>query len=60
MIYNKMKAPEKLEKKQSEDIEDLDVTCDSSCGLRYHIHNHFQKVKKFFSKLFSKLKLLLL
>jgi len=55
-----MKAPEKLEKKQSEDIEDLDVTCDSSCGLRYHIHNHFQKVKKFFSKLFSKLKLLLL
>ena len=49
-----------LQKKQSEDSEDLDVTCDSSCGLRYHIHNHLKKVKKFFTKLFNKLKLLLL
>jgi len=55
----KMKPPE-LEKKQSEDSEDLDVTCDSSCGLRYHIHSHFKKVKKFFSKIFQKLKMLLL
>jgi hypothetical protein len=58
-----MKPPEQepeLQKKQSEDSEDLDVTCDSSCGLRYHLHNHFLKVKKFFTKLFNKLKLLLL
>ena len=54
-----MKPPE-LEKKPSEDSEDLDVTCDSSCHIMYHLHNHFKKVKKFFSNLFSKLKLLLL
>ena len=54
-----MKPPE-IEKKQSEDSEDLDVTCDSSCGLRYHIHNHFKKVQKFFKKIFDKLKMLLL
>lgn len=49
-----------LQKKQSEDSEDLDVTCDSSCGLRYHLHNHFLKVKNFFKNLIQKLKLLLL
>ena len=56
-----MKQPE-LEKKESLDSEDLDVTCDSSCGmhLRYHLHNHFKKVQKFFKNLFDKLKMLLL
>lgn len=56
-----MEPPKKLEKNQSEDSEEnLDVTCDSSCGLRYHLHSHLKKVKKFFSNLISKLKLLLL
>lgn len=58
-----MKTPEiekKIEKKQSEDSEDLQVTCDSSCGLRYHLHSHFKKVQKFFKNLFQKLKMLLL
>ena len=58
-----MKPPEpekELQKKESLDSEDLDVTCDSSCHVMYHLHNHFLKVKKFFSKLFNKLKLLLL
>ncbi len=56
-----MKPPE-LEKKQSEDSEDLDVTCDSSCGCHvlYHIHSHLKKVQKFFKNLFQKLKMLLL
>jgi len=49
-----------IEKKQSEDSEDLDVTCDSSCHIMYHLHNHFKKVQKFFKNLFQKLKMLLL
>lgn len=54
-----MKQPE-LEKKESLDSEDLEVNCDSSCHVFYHIHNHLKRVKKFFSNLISKLKLLLL
>ena len=38
-----MKPPElQKDKKESLDSEDLDVTCDSSCGMRYHIHNHLK------------------
>ena len=54
-----MKPPE-LEKKESEDSEDLDVSCDCGMHLRYHLHNHFKKVQKFFKNLFQKLKMLLL
>jgi len=58
-----MKPPEpekELQKKESLDSEDLDVTCDSGCHVAYHLHSHFKKVKKFFSKIFQKLKMLLL
>jgi len=54
-----MKQPE-LEKKESQDSEELEVNCDSSCHIMYHLHNHFKKVQKFFKNLFQKLKLLLL
>ena len=55
------KHPE-IEKNNSCDSEDLDLTCTSSCGVdvRYHLHNHAKKVKAFFQRLFQKLKMLIL
>lgn len=57
---NKDKPP--LEKDQSCDQEDLDVTCKSSCGvdIRYHLHEHTKKIKQFFKRVLDKLKMILL
>jgi hypothetical protein len=49
-----------LDKQQSSDSEDLDITCDSSCGLKYHLHNHAKKIKAFFQRIFQKLKMIVL
>jgi len=55
------KHPE-IEKNDSCDSEDLDLTCKSSCGvdLKWHIHQHAKRVKAFFQRLLAKLKLLVL
>ena len=55
------KHPE-MEKENSHDSEDLDLTCKSSCGIdvRYHLHEHTKKVKAFFQRLLTKLKTLVL
>ena len=51
-----------MEKNDSHDSEDLDLTCKSSCGvdLRWHMHQHAKKVKAFFQRLLAKLKMLIL
>jgi len=49
----------KIEKQESLDSEDLDITCDSSCGLKYHLHNHMKKIRNFFKRIFEKLKMLI-
>jgi hypothetical protein len=49
-----------LDKQESSDSEDLDITCDSSCGLKYHLHNHAKKIKAFFQRIFQKLKMIVL
>lgn len=54
-----MKHPE-IEKQESTDSEDLDISCNSSCGLKYHLHNHMKKIQNFFKRLFQKLKILIL
>jgi len=49
-----------LDKQDSSDSEDLDIMCNSSCGLKYHLHNHMKKIQNFFKRLFQKLKILIL
>lgn len=55
------KHPE-MEKENSHDSEDLDLTCKSNCGLdlRWHMHQHTKKVKAFFQRLLTKLKAVIL
>ena len=44
---------------QAEDDEDIDMTCNSSCNLHYHIRKHGKTILEWLKKLFKKLMLLL-
>ena len=44
---------------QNEDDEDIDIMCNSSCNLHYHVKKHATSVLEWFKKLFKKLLLLL-
>ena len=41
------------------DEDDVDITCNSSCNLHYHIRKHAKSVMEWFKSIFKKLMLLL-
>lgn len=54
---NETNGVDALRAGDAEDDEDIDITCNSSCNLHYHIRKHATSVLEWFKKLFKKIML---
>jgi len=39
----------------TEEIDDIDVNCNSNCRIHYHVVKHYNRLKQSIQKLFKKL-----